>query len=143
MHPTPFSSPLEARNRLGYEWSSAVVPAPSIASKGWQGGPGRTPWATPFEEITNAKRWDLYEEKMEGFTFEVEHSKTSVWIGTNDLDPLRLHFIDRRRQNGCCRTRPVLLESLDDMHYALRYGSQLWKCLGNGAARLQGFACTQ
>lgn len=83
--------------------------------KRWHDGPDRTPGATPFEELTNAGRWDLlHEENEEALTCYVWPYKTDACIRINSLDLLRLDLTNCRCPVGCCRLGPTLLGFLDN-----------------------------
>lgn len=85
--------------------------------KSWRDRPDRTPGTTPFEELTDAERWDLlHEDKKGALTFDVWPSKTKACMEINNLDLLRVDLTSCRCLVGCCRMGPILLEFLDIDH---------------------------
>lgn len=85
-----------------------------------------TPGRTPFEELTNAERWDLLHEKnKEGFTFDIWPSTISACIGIDGLDLLRLDLTNWRYPVGCCRMGHTLLGYLDGNGYNYRHPKRI------------------
>ena len=81
--------------------------------KSWHDRLDRTPGVTPFEELTDAERWNLlHEEKLEGI-WHVWSTKMSTCTTMNDLDLLRLDLTNCRCPAGCCRMGPHLLGYLE------------------------------
>lgn len=84
-----------------------------------QDGPDGTSRRTPFEELTNAERWDLLREKnKEGLTFDIWSSTISAWLGIDGLDLLRLDLTNCRYPVGRCRMGQTLLGYLDGNGYS-------------------------